>query len=213
MPILQHNKTDNYEWAIWQISESEEELLSQIKNFYPAYDIQLQRFTAPHRRLEWLATRALLSTLIPQTPEVVYNINGKPYLSDNSYYISISHTKGYAAVILSKTSIVGIDIEQYGRRVERVTSHFMNSNEKPGLYKGDRIWSLLLHWSAKETVFKCLEEQEDFDLVESITIYPFEVKEEGSFTAKENLTPSKNRFEIKYQLANEYVMTYTLANQ
>ena len=49
--------------------------------------------------------------------------------------------------------------------------------------------------------------------VESITIYPFEVKEEGSFTAEENLTPFKNKYEIKYQLANEYVMTYTLTNQ
>ncbi len=213
MPILQHAKTEHYEWGIWQITESEEQLLAHIDHLYPAYNIQLAHFTAIHRRLEWLATRALLSALIPQAPEIIYNDNGRPHLSDNSYHISISHTKGYAAVILSKTSIVGIDIEQYGRRVEKVTSHFMNANEKPSLYKGDHIWSLLLHWSAKETVFKCLKKQKDFDLVESITIYPFEVKEEGSFTAEENFTPFKNKYEIKYQLANEYVMTYTLTNQ
>ncbi len=89
MPILQHAKTEHYEWGIWQITESEEQLLAHIDHLYPAYNIQLAHFTAIHRRLEWLATRALLSALIPQAPEIIYNDNGRPHLSDNSYHISI----------------------------------------------------------------------------------------------------------------------------
>jgi phosphopantetheinyl transferase len=212
MPILKHEKTDIYEWAVWQITEDEQQLLSSIDIFYKTYTVQLERLTAPHRRLEWLAVRTLLNRLLPDTPEIIYNADGKPFLSDSSHYISISHTKGYVAIILSKKYIVGIDIEQYGRKVEKVRSHFMKPTEEASLYKGDYIWSLLLHWSAKETIFKCLNIQKDFDLVEDITIDPFDVHEEGSFIGIENRTESRRVYQISYQLTSEYVMTYTLAN-
>ena len=60
----------------------------------------MRRFTAAHRRLEWLAVRVLLYTLSGEEKEIAYHPSGKPYLADDSASLSISHTKGYVAVVL-----------------------------------------------------------------------------------------------------------------
>lgn len=73
---------------------------------------------------------------------IEYAPSGKPHLADSSYFISISHTRGYVAVILSAVSEVGIDIEQYGQRVHKVAHKYMRPDELiseyqekiPGLY-------------------------------------------------------------------------------
>mgnify|MGYP000016543064 CR=1 FL=1 len=66
-------------------------------------------------RLEWLAVRVLLYTLSGEEKEIAYHPSGKPYLADASASLSISHTKGYVAVVLGLPGReVGIDIEQYG---------------------------------------------------------------------------------------------------
>ena len=51
---------------------------------------------------------------------------------------------------------VGIDIEQYGERVRKVAHKFVRDDELPGAYEGTDTWGMLLHWSAKEAVYKCL---------------------------------------------------------
>ena len=50
---------------------------------------------------------------------------------------------------------VGVDIEQYGERVRKVAHKFMREDEQPSVFRGTDTWSLLLHWSARETMFKC----------------------------------------------------------
>lgn len=81
----------------------------------------MRRFTAAHRRLEWLAVRVLLYTLSGEEKEIAYHPSGKPYLADDSASLSISHTKGYVAVVLGLPGReVGVDIEQYGERVRKV---------------------------------------------------------------------------------------------
>ena len=60
-------------------------------------------------------------------------------------------------MILSSVAPVGIDIEQYGQRVKRVYDRFIRSDERVESYQGDETWSMLLHWSAKETIFKSME--------------------------------------------------------
>ncbi len=207
MPIFQQHQVDTVRWAVWQISENE----AQLRLLFPFSQIeeaQLRQFTAPHRRLEWLAVRALLYTLSGKYLKIDYNDNGKPYIADGSYHISISHTKGYAAVILSPDSEVGIDIEQYGRRVEKVTSHYLREDERPTAYEGDQVWSLLLHWSAKETIYKCLNLLE-VDLIKHLRIYPFQVQKEGVFRAAEYRTPQQHKYDIHYRLHPDFVLTYT----
>ena len=93
----------------------------------------MRRFTAAHRRLEWLAVRVLLYTLSGEEKEIAYHPSGKPYLADDSASISISHTKGYVAVVLGLPGReVGVDIEQYGERnkITQFNENFLNLPEE-----------------------------------------------------------------------------------
>lgn len=205
--FLQHSG-ENYLWGIWKMDETLEELLSILPH-REKYEESLKRFTASHRRLEWLAVRVLLYRLLGEERKICYYPSGKPFFEDHSGFISISHTRGYVAVILSKESEVGIDIEQYGHRVEKVAHKFMREDEKISSYLNEDVWGLLLHWSAKEVMFKCMNESE-VDFRRHLKIEPFVVKERGAIQAKEFRTERKQAFLIHYLIHPDFVMTWQI---
>jgi 4'-phosphopantetheinyl transferase EntD len=210
MPLYLKHIEDKYQWGIWKIDESMEELLSMFPNQKrEIYEQEIQHFASKHRRLEWLSIRILLDTFLGGEKKIMYRSTGKPYLSDRSFCISISHTHNYAAVILSAVNEVSIDIEQYGERVRRVVHKFMRDDEPPFLYLHSDVWSLLLHWSAKEVMFKCMDAT-FVDFRTHFRIYPFQIQEEGIFHAKEYGTSKQQDFLIHYLIRPEFVMTWQI---
>ena len=128
--FLQH-KTVDMQWAVWKMEESLDTLFSLLPDTRRvSCEQEMQRFTSDRRKLEWLSVRVLLYSMLQEDKEIGYSSEGKPHLTDNSSFISISHTKGYVAVILSSVAPVGIDIEQYGQRVKRVYDRFIRSDER-----------------------------------------------------------------------------------
>ena len=112
--FLQH-KTVDMQWVVWKMEESLDTLFSLLPDARRvSCEQEMQRFTSDRRKLEWLSVRVLLYSMLQEDKEIGYSSEGKPHLTDNSSFISISHTKGYVAVILSSVAPVGIDIEQYG---------------------------------------------------------------------------------------------------
>lgn len=179
----------------------------------------VERFTAPHRRKEWLSVRLLLLTMLGRhEAEGLYKANdaligytaaGAPYLLDESYALSISHTKGYVGVQLAPWgSRPGLDIEQWGERVIKVASRFMRDDEEVPLYQGSPVAALLLHWSAKETLFKSMEQQEAVDFKEHLRIFPFPMATEGCFVAQEYRTPLRQRYNLAFRLFPDFVLTW-----
>lgn len=206
--FMQHIDRD-YRWAIWKNDETIEELLELIPE-HEKYRSQIERFSAPHRRMEWLSVRVLLFTLLGKNVDVAYATNGRPYLRNLSASISISHTKGYVAVLLAKSSCKpGVDIEQYGERVCKVAHRFMHAEESPSEYAGITIWSLLLHWSAKETMFKAMDVPE-VDFRTHLRVMPFKVQEHGCFEALESRTKQRRHFHIHYLLHPDFVFTWSV---
>ncbi|WP_418696523.1 4'-phosphopantetheinyl transferase family protein [Bacteroides sp.] len=209
MPLFLQHTEPSYRWGIWKTDETLDDLLVMLPH-KEVYREGMQRFTSEHRRLEWIAVRVLLYTLLGEEKEIAYFPNGKPYLADASASISISHTKGYVAVLLgTPDKEVGIDIEQYGERVRRVAHKFMREDEEASLFRGTEIWSLLLHWSAKETMFKCMNAS-DVDFREHMRVLPFSVGESGIFSAEEYRTAEKCKFTIHYYLSSDFVLTLSL---
>lgn len=208
MALFLSHKEPLYRCGVWKMDESVDTLLDLLPE-REYYEREVQRFVASHRRLEWLSVRALLFRLLGEHKEVCYQPSGKPYLADHSYFISISHTKGYVSVILSDKVPVGIDIEQYGQRVHRVAHKYMREDESVRLYKEDATWSLLLHWSAKEVMFKCMD-TDGVDFRQHLHIEPFLLQEQGDFTAHEYRTEQKRSFRIHYLLHPEFVMTWSI---
>lgn len=208
MALCLSHKEPLYQWGIWKMDEPVDILLGLLPE-REHYEREIERFSAPHRRLEWLSVRALLFQLLGEHKVVKYEPSGKPYLADNSYFISISHTKGYVAVILSHEQPVGIDIEQYAQRVHKVAHRYMREDESVAPYKGDDTWSLLLHWSAKEVMFKCMNTSE-VDFREHLHIETFLPGEQGVFIGHEYRTEQQRSFRIHYLIHPDFVMTWQI---
>lgn len=209
MPVFLQHTDSACRWGVWKTDETPDELLALLPD-KEKYREGMQRFSADSRRLEWLAVRVLLHVLTGEEKEIRYYPSGKPYLADASASLSISHTKGYVAVLLgAPCREVGIDIEQYGERVRRVAPKFMRQDEEAAVYRGTETWSLLLHWSAKETMFKCLNTPE-VDFRAHLRIFPFQVSERGVFSAAEYRTVEKRSFSIHYYLYPDFVLTMSL---
>ncbi|MCK9159828.1 MAG: 4'-phosphopantetheinyl transferase superfamily protein [Bacteroidaceae bacterium] len=207
MSLFLQKKTDRYQWAIWKIDESEEDLLKLIP--FKEEDLQkVHSFRSVRRRLEWLIVRVLLYQMLGKDKDTViaYEVGGKPYLKDSSLSISISHTKSYVAIILSTDNVTGIDIEQYGQRVWKVRDRFVRTDEYPQPYDGDITWGLLLHWSAKEALFKCLQNAAADYM--KIRLQNFIPQNEGSFFVEVCNIKSKQIFPVSYFIHPDFVMTW-----
>src|SRR6478672_4664945 len=98
--------------GLWKINEKPEELEEQLQ--LKEHELNLLRsLNGNKRNLHWLATRALLRKML-NTKEYIdcrADENGKPVLLNFPHHISLSHSYDYAAVMVSKTRRVGIDIE------------------------------------------------------------------------------------------------------
>lgn len=207
MSLFMQHKEDGFLLGVWRMDESYEELCRQLADTDLCRQAS-ERFHAVQRRHEWLSVRLLLRTLLGVDKEIAYLPSGKPYLADGSFHISISHTRGYVALLLASTP-AGIDIEQYATRVHRISSKFMRADEQPVPYQGDDTWSLLLHWSAKEVMFKCIDRSE-VDLCDHLRILPFVPQERGEFRACEYKTEQQRTFLIRYLLHPDFVLTWTV---
>ena len=207
--FLQH-KTVDMQWSVWKMEESLDTLFSLLPDARRvSCEQEMQRFTSDRRKLEWLSVRVLLYSMLQEDKEIGYSSEGKPHLTDNSSFISISHTKGYVAVILSSVAPVGIDIEQYAQRVHKVSDRYIRSDEQTEPYQGDMTWGLLLHWSAKEAVFKRMENA-DADL-RKLRLTHFIPQEQGTFQVQELATEQQELYSVGYRICPDFVLTWTLS--
>ena len=164
------------------------------------------RFKAAGRRLEWLAVRRLMHQLGIASP-IAYLPSGKPYLKEDERHISISHTRGYAAVAISGMNPIGLDIEQRTDKVLRVQHKFLSPEERPFLPSGEgNVEALLVIWTAKEAMFK-LVDREGIDFADHFHLAPFAVAPAGECTARETFTPERRTFSLRYWVLPEFVMT------
>ncbi len=193
--------------GIWKIEESADEL-QQLLAAAPTVPDTLR---TEKRRQEWLATRLLLRTLFDKDTPVAYHPNGAPYLPDEARYISISHTDGYVAVLLQSSPFAGIDIERTTDRVLRVRHKFMSHEEAAALDPAHDREHLLLHWCAKETLFKMIG-QEEVDFRRHLHIMPFSYAETGTFIARESRTPRMRAFELAYQVTPDFIWVWSTGN-
>ena len=208
MPLYRTYRKDNPVVGIWKVDETVEQLRSMF-HLFSIYEEGFSRFSAEKRKQEWLAVRILLKELCGgEEKEIAYCPSGKPYLKDGSACVSFSHTHGYVAVAIHPSMNVGIDIEQYGTRVRRVASRFIREDEKVSVEAGDEVYALLLHWSAKETMFKLMED-EAVDFLEHLRIFPFTLQESGVMEAQEYRSSKERKFLIHYDTHPDYVLTFS----
>lgn len=192
--------------GIWKIDETKEQLLSLWED-WQLIEEDVLKLHSEKRQMERLAVRVLLKELSGKETQLKYKPSGKVYISGNDYRISVSHTNGYAAVILSTKREVSIDIEQFSDKVKRISSKFISPDEY--IDPQNELTHLLLHWSAKETMFKLLD-WEGIDLKNHFHICKFEPANQGIISAYETKSVDSLSFDIHYSVSDNFVLTWIM---
>lgn len=178
--------------CIWQITERAAEL--------PCPEgVDMGQARSASRRLETLAVYRLLGYMTGQEGLVVgHDDNGKPRL--RGWHISVSHTRGWAALMLSRSREVAVDIEYVSDRVGRIADRFIRPDEN-----SNGLSCQLVNWSAKETVYKLLSEEhlQYFEM----RLKPFSLLEKG-LVEVEDLKESKT-VTVSYEVNEDFVLTYS----
>lgn len=154
MPIIKQTKVGQHmAFALWQITESEDELLAKL-SLNTAELNDLNAISHLQKRREWLGARnALKSLLKPYGQFFIHkDENGKPFLDDPHIGISMSHAGQYGAAAIHFKGLVGIDVEIERSQVVQIAQKFLHAEEMRTVPK--TIEELTRIWSAKEALYK-----------------------------------------------------------
>ena len=176
------------------------------------YDAQLADKTHEARRAEWLAVRLLVKELFGPECEVAYHPTGRPYLKGSNIHISISHTKGFAAVAYHHDAPIGMDIEYISSRVERISSRFTTRDEASYIDVHDehaRQMYHLINWSAKEALYKLFDSPSLAEFREVFHIAPYTLGECGAMDATV-CGAEKSVLTVSYRTFPEFVCTWAV---
>lgn len=191
--------------AIWHIEENKRDLLAMLNN--KGWYTEIENLPAETRSIEKLAVRVLLKEILQEEKQIFYSEQGMPYLKDSAFNISISHTKNFAAILLGTKQNMGIDIEQITEKVKRVKDKFIRFGEQ--INPDKELNHLLIHWSAKEALFKAFHRQIS-DLKNEVIIQPFCPEESGKIFA--SVIGVNKQVEVHYFVTDAFVLSYCLTN-
>lgn len=134
--------------GLWKACESLDDIFEQYPFLTAEKEDVFKSYKSDNRRLEVLTVRLLLHEMVGKDVSLSHDEDGCPFISSGQH-VSISHTKGMVAVMVSSVRRVAVDVEFISGRVSRITDRFLRSDEVAGT-----LVSQLIHWCAKETLYK-----------------------------------------------------------
>lgn len=205
MPIVLQINTP--ELCVWKMDESPEELAALLDDA-SLYEGELQGFRSEARRKEKLTTYVLLNKMLGHDAILLHKESSAPYLPNESHEISISHTKGFAAVALSSgKGRVAVDIEYRSDRVYGIRHRFLSSEEVAFIDPMNEVSHLLICWCAKETLYKVIDLPE-VDFIRHLHIRPFPYAAKGEIEVYETRTETEQSFRLKFQVHDQYTIVW-----
>jgi phosphopantetheinyl transferase len=194
--------------GLWKITESPEDLMARLQ--LKEHELKLlSSLSKEKRNLHWLATRVLLRKMLNtnQYIDCQADENGKPILINHPHHISLSHSYEYAAVMVSKTKKVGIDIEIIKEKIERVKNKFLNNQELSFINPDHQIEQLYVCWCAKEALYK-LNGKKETSFKNHIHLEDFVYQEKGSLSAKIEKENIAHQFTVNYEKLDNYMLGF-----
>ena len=177
---------------VWKIDESFEKLIDLTNQ---TTDIKNEI-----KKKEFYASRILIEKMCKEFNIKFNGIkkddNGKPYLINSKYHISISHKFPYVTSIFDNKAC-GVDIERIDNKVRKIKSKFLTENEEKKI--GDNLKKLVEYWSIKESTYK----------VEGKTIPLKKINvNQKSNSLYESFTNGKN-FKLSVLEIDNHILSYT----
>jgi len=205
MPLYKLKNTGTESaWGIWKVEESAEELAFTAFEEAPEGIIHLTK------RLEWLASRVLVRTLLEQNDLPYSGIHkdefGKPFLRELTHHISLSHAYPYVAVQLNSNKSVGIDIEQPTEKLLRIAPRVLSMEELENA--GSDIRKHCVYWCAKEALYKVYGKR-GLHFADQLLVEPFILEETGDLKGTITVREEKLNVALSYEIEPEFVVVYT----
>jgi len=205
MPLLKIQKTDKQSgWALWFITEQESELTEASGE---QVDSSIVSYT---KRLEWLAGRALIKSLVEQCGLEFRGIDkdefGKPFLKEYSHPISLSHSYPYVAAQIDPAIEVGIDLEQPKSKLLNVAHRVLSVTELEDA--GSDVTKHCIYWCAKEAMYKSYGKR-GLHFANHLLVAPFELTRSGDLKGKIIADGNSRELGLVYSVQPEYVLVYT----
>jgi phosphopantetheinyl transferase len=151
--------------TIIEIKNKEWDSFSKNESILSSEDLKkMEAIHSSERKMEIYLSRFIIHSYLKKKIEIEY-INNKPVLKNDSIHLSISHNKKYVCVGFNKNKIIGIDIETIKPSILKITSKFCQKKEienlknKKQLLDSESYYTML--WTAKEAVYKCIENQQN----------------------------------------------------
>lgn len=195
--------------SVWEITESEEELLSLSS--VPSDELEeLALIKNAKRRKERLAVRALLNEVFDGKVYLGHHDNGRPFLQNSLIEISISHTERFVAILTHPEESVGIDIESLERDFSAVEKKALSEDEIEFLSEKNRDLHLAICWSAKEAIYKRMS-LSGVDYSKQILLKKFSPRDEGEIEALFIHDDGEQmEFELGYTILENHVMVWMI---
>jgi phosphopantetheinyl transferase len=191
---------------ILQVDQSIDELIHRLTNF-EVYQSAFLAIKNDKRKKEFLGVRIAMNILTDKNVIIDYDENQKPFLCDESWKISISHSQEWVAVIAHPEKEVGIDIECRTSKVSKVYKRYLNDVEQGIFFQENNTELLEIAWSAKEVLYKIIG-KEALDFARQLHLEPFSSEKEGVIRATQ--TTNLKAFNLHYIQNNKFTMVYCI---
>ena len=205
--------------GLWHRTETPAALWALLPpGLVPGYAARQPATADAHRSGQWLAARVLLHRLLAEVFGAALaaiwlenTASGRPELCGAvpaAAAVSLSHSGEWAAVLLSTSGPVGVDIELIRDKAQRLASKFLSAAEAGAAAQTPSATHYTLLWSAKETLYK-LAQRRGLTFKTQLLLGSFVAAETGTIPGTVLVEGQATRHLICYcQPAVGYVLTY-----
>ncbi len=206
MPVILEKKyKNNISLAVWQITESHDELQAMLPSEILT-DEELASISHPQKQVEFFCSRLIIKHLA-NSLDIKYvgikkDIFGKPYLVGSIWQMSITHTSNFVAAVMHPSEAIGIDMEKPSEKLKKIAHKFLSETEITEAESD--IEKLCIYWSAKEALYKLYGKRKVI-FSKNLYIFPFK-KEQNKITGQLIINDLDKNYNIYIEKINDYVL-------
>jgi phosphopantetheinyl transferase len=209
MPVILEKKYENnISLAVWQITESHEELQAMLPSEILT-DKELASISHPQKQVEFFCSRLVIRHLANSLDIKYFGIkkdeHGKPYLAGSKWQMSITHTSNYVAAVMHPSEALGVDMEKPSAKLQRIAHKFLSDSERAEAE--NEIEKLCIYWSAKEALYKLYGKRKVI-FIENLFIFPFK-KEQNKILGRLKINNIDKEYSIYVEKIDGYILAIT----
>ncbi len=204
--ILKNDLSQGCRLGIWEITENYDDLRSRL--ILESEEVKkLEGFKSLNRKIEWLSVRTLTNELTGMNSRIIYNEARKPFLLDNSYNISISHSHKLTSILIGRFNRVGIDTEFMSHRISSIAKRFIHEEEIITSDPDHLKYHLYIHWCAKEALYKICDKQ-FINFKKNLRIDPFIPADSGEIKGTVDNINGIDTYQLSYMRMDNYITVW-----